>query len=190
MPRERFTSPAQAAGEAAGGEVQRRHHTQLEVEHLLWALLQPVDGILRQVLQRLGIDPRQVEQPLEDVLDNLPSDPSFQPSGQVLAISPRVAAIIQRGEELASQRPELQIDASHLLMAICEETDGISAQILHSLGVTPERLRIVLLDMLAANRTASPPADTPHSADWEQRIEQQLTRIETELAAIRANMDR
>ena len=66
----------------------------------------------------------------------------------------------------------------------------MSAQILQSFGVTPERLRVVLLDLRAAHQAAAPQAATGRSPDWEQRIEQQLTRIETELAAIRSILTR
>src|SRR5262245_40517333 len=52
---DRFTTAAQAAADAANSEVRRRQHIQAEVEHLLWALMQPADGIVQQVLQRLGI---------------------------------------------------------------------------------------------------------------------------------------
>jgi|RhiMetdeSRZDD1v2_1073273.scaffolds.fasta_scaffold314694_2 excisionase family DNA binding protein len=186
MHHERFTAAAQAVAEAAGSEVRTRQHIQMEVEHVLWALLQQPDGILQQVLQRLGIDPHLVAQQLDQALAKLPSDSTLQPSRQMVAISARLAQIIQRAEELASQLPELQIDNSHVFLAICEEVDGVSAQILHSLGVTPERLRVVLLDIHAAHQAAAPPAATHRSTDWEQRIEQQLTRIETELVTIRS----
>ena|SRR6266540_1886954 len=74
----------------------------------------------------------------------------------------------------------------HLLQAICEEADGVSAQILHSFGVTPERLLVVLIDVRTTHHTHAPQAATHGRPDWEQRIEQQLARIETELAAIRS----
>ena len=186
LPFDRFTAAAQAAPQAANSEAHRRQHTQLEVEHVLWALLQPADGIGQQVLQRLGIDPQQVEQQLDQALAKLPSDPTFQHSPHHVSISERVGKLLERAEELANLLPDLQIDTSHMLQAICEETDGASAQILHSFGVTPERLRFVLLDLRAAHPAAAPPTATSHSADWEQRIEQQLTRLETELVTIRS----
>ena len=189
MHHDRFTAAAQAAPEAASSEVRRRHNIQIEVEHLLWALMQPADGIAQQVLQQLGIDPQQVLQQLDQALAKLPSDPNFEHSSQMMAISARVHRIIQRAEELANLLPDLQIDTSHLLQAICEEADGVSAQILQSFGVTPERLQVVLLDIRAAHQAAAPEA-TYGRAEWEQRIEQQLTRIETELAAIRSMLTR
>src|SRR5215213_1359121 len=39
--KERFTAAAQAALEMARTEVITRQHTQTEIEHLLWALMQP-----------------------------------------------------------------------------------------------------------------------------------------------------
>ena len=186
---DRFTAAAQAAAEAAGSEVRRRQHIQIEVEHLLWALLQPADGIVQQVLRQLGIDPRQVEQQLDQALARLPHDPTFQHSPHHMSISERVHRIIQRAEELASLLPDLQIDTSHFLRAICEEPDGVSAQILQSCGVTLERLQVVLLDLRPAPPAAAPQAVYDRT-EWEQRVEQQLTHIETELAALRSLLTR
>jgi excisionase family DNA binding protein len=183
---DRFTPAAQAVADAAGSEVRTRQHIEIDVEHVLWVLVQQPDGIAQVVLKQLGVDPDQLTQQLDQVLAKLPNDPTFPHSANMMAISARVANMIQRAEELASLKPDLQIDTSHLLQAICDEADGVSAQILHSFGVTPDRLRIVLLDVRATQQAAAPQAATHHSPDWEQRIEQQLTRIETELAAIRS----
>jgi excisionase family DNA binding protein len=184
MHADRFTPAAQAAAAAAGNETQTRQHIEMEVEHMLWALVQQPDGIAPLVLRRLGVDPDQLTQSLDQALAALPSDPTFPHSTNMMAISARVAKMIQRAEELASLLPDLQIDTSHLLQAICEEADGVSAQILHSFGITPERLRGALLE--AHVTPSASQAAAPRGADWEQRIEQQLTRIETELAAIRS----
>jgi ATP-dependent Clp protease ATP-binding subunit ClpA len=188
--RDRFTAAVQAATDAANSEVRTRQHTQLEVEHVLWALVQQADGIVPQVLQRLGIDPQPVARQLDQALAKLPNDPTFQHSPHALALSARIPPIIERAEALASLVPDLQIDTSHLLQAICEEADGVSAQILNSFGVTPERLSPVLLDIRATHPAAAPQPAAHRGADWEQRIEQQLTRIETELAAIRSMLTR
>jgi excisionase family DNA binding protein len=183
---DRFTSVAQSIATAAGNEMQTRQHIEIEVEHVLWALVRQPDGIAQVVLKQLGVDPDQLMQQLDQALAKLPKDPTFPHSTNMMAISARVANMIQRAEELASLKPDLQIDTSHLLQAICDEADGVSAQLLHSFGATPERLRAVLLEVRATHPAAAPQAATPRSVDWEQRIEQQLTRIETELAAIRS----
>ena len=187
---DRFTAAAQAIASAAGNEVHTRQHIEIDVEHVLWTLVQQPDGIAQLVLQQLGIDPDQLTQQLDQALVKLPKDPNFPHSPTAVAITARVVKVIQRAEELASLKPDLQIDTSHLLQAICEEADGVSAQLLHSFGITPERLRGVLLKIRDTQPAAAPQAESHRSADWEQRIEQQLTRIETELAAIRSMLSR
>ena len=186
---DRFTPGAQAVAQAAGNEVHGRQHVELEVEHVLWALVQQADIIVQQVLQKLDIDPQQVMQPLDQALAKLPSDPNFEHSPQMLAISARVKKILDRAEELANLLPDLQIDTSHIFQAICEEADGVSGQILQSLGVTPQRLKVVLLDLRVVHQAAAPQSGHGR-AEWEQRIEQQLTHIETELAVIRSIVTR
>jgi excisionase family DNA binding protein len=183
---DRFTPAAQAAFAAANSEVRTRQHIELEVEHVLWALVQQADGIAQRMLQQLGIDPDQLTQQLDQALAKLPSDTTFQHSPHTLAVSARIAQVIEHAEELASQLPDLQIDTSHLLQAICDEADGVSAQLLHSFGVMPERLWVVLIDMRTRHEAAALQASAHGRSAWEQRIEQQLARIETELAAIRS----
>jgi excisionase family DNA binding protein len=183
---DRFTAAAQAAFAAANSEVRTRQHLQLDVEHMLWALVQQADGITPRVLQHLGIDPQQVRQQLDHALANLPNDPTFQHSPYTLAVATRIPTVIERAEELASQLPDLQIDTTHVLQAICEEVGGVSAQILRSCGITPERLRVVLIDIRTTYDAPAPQATAYGRAGWEQRIEQQLARIETELAVIRS----
>jgi excisionase family DNA binding protein len=183
---DRFTAAAQAAFSDANSQVRTRQHLQLEVEHLLWALVQQADGSAQRAFQHLRIDPDQITQQLEQALAKLPNAPTFQHSPHSLAISARLPKVIERAEELASQLPDLQINTSHLLQAICEEPDGVSARILHSFGLTPQRLWIVLLDVQATHHTAAPQAAAHGQTNWEQRIEQHLARIETELTAIRS----
>jgi hypothetical protein len=48
----------------------------------------------------------------------------------------------------------------------------------------------VLIDVRASHHAPAPQAATHGRPDWEQRIEQQLTRIETELGAIRSILTR
>ena len=192
LPVDRFTAAAQAAPVGMMNEVSTRHHTQAEVEHLALTLVQQ-DAIVQLALKQLGVDPQAVAQQVDQALAALPNDPNFQHSPERLAISPRVTNVLKRAEELASLLPDLQIDSSHIFQAICEEADGVSAKILQSFGVTPERLRVALSEMPITHQAAAvaAPNEAAHArAEWEQRIEQQLTRIETELAAIRPMLTR
>lgn len=184
-PIEQFTAAAQAALEEAGTLVRARHHARLDVEHLLWALLRQPDGIARRAFQQLHVDPDEVAQRIETELSALPGDTDYRQSTQALAISARVPQVIKRAEDLANRIPDLQIDCNHLLVAICEEASGIAAETLRSFAIMPERLEVVLIDLLAVQH--SQPAqqrEQGHDA-WANSIEQRLTHLEAEFASLR-----
>lgn len=53
---ERFTERAQDAIARAQEILQQLQHTQLDTEHLLLALLEQPEGLVPQILQKLGVD--------------------------------------------------------------------------------------------------------------------------------------
>jgi excisionase family DNA binding protein len=189
-PIEQFTAAAQAAFEEAGTLVRARHHARLDVEHLLCALLRQPDGIARQAFQQLRIDPDQVVQQIETELSSLPSDTNYRKSTRALAVSPRIVQVIKRAEEFANRLPDLQIDSTHLLVAICEEAGEATAEILRSFAMTPERLEVVLIDLQAAQH-GQPAQQAEQGRDaWAYAIEQRLIHLETEFTALRALLTR
>ena len=68
MDMNRLTEKAQAAIAAAQRDAEQRHNTQLEPEHLLAALVKQESGVVRAVLEKLGVPPRELDQRLETIL--------------------------------------------------------------------------------------------------------------------------
>jgi len=62
MDHEKFTIKAQEALDSATNIAQRNDHSQIETEHLLKALLEQEDGIVRPVIERVGANPAQLLQ--------------------------------------------------------------------------------------------------------------------------------
>ena len=54
---EKFTLKAQEALQEAKSIAERKHHQQIDVEHLLSALLGQKEGIVIPILQKLGANP-------------------------------------------------------------------------------------------------------------------------------------
>ena len=53
----KLTEKAQEAVVAAQDLARDMNHTQIDVEHLLYVLLDQADGVAPQILQKLGADP-------------------------------------------------------------------------------------------------------------------------------------
>ena len=68
----RFTEKSQEAVVRAQHIAEELNHSQVEPEHLFAALLQQDEGVVPQVLQRLGANPRDLLQQVQTELDHQP----------------------------------------------------------------------------------------------------------------------
>jgi len=69
---EKFTLKAQEALQEAKGIAERKNHQQIDVEHLLLALLMQKEGIVVPILQKLGASPDLITSQLEEELNRIP----------------------------------------------------------------------------------------------------------------------
>src|SRR3972149_11710240 len=69
---DKFTLKAQEALQEAKSIAERKHHQQIDVEHLLSALLAQKDGIVIPILQKLGANPDLIHSQLENELNRIP----------------------------------------------------------------------------------------------------------------------
>src|SRR5437588_3624661 len=65
----KLTEKAQEAVVAAQHETGQRHHTQLEPEHLLSALISQEAGVVPAVLDKLGVAPARVAERVHAILN-------------------------------------------------------------------------------------------------------------------------
>lgn len=79
----RFTERMQEALQAAQSKATRLNHQQLDVEHLLAALLEQEDGLAGAVLVKTGAAPDLLSQRLDNELGRMPSVTGSGSSDQV-----------------------------------------------------------------------------------------------------------
>src|SRR5262249_44709551 len=65
---DKFTQKAQEAFATAQDDAQSRSHSQMEPEHLLLALLRQDEGVVPQIVQRIGARPEALSAELERML--------------------------------------------------------------------------------------------------------------------------
>ena len=87
---DRFTERAQDAATRAYEILQRYGHNQLDNEHLLLALLEQPDGVVPQLIERLGADPGGLRSRLDDHLRTAPKANIYGGgTGQVFGVDRR-----------------------------------------------------------------------------------------------------
>src|SRR5512136_3118633 len=147
---EKFTLKAQEAFQEAKAIAERKNHQQIDVEHLLLALLQQKEGIVIPILQKLGANIDLITSQLEGELNRIPKVTGGG-AGQVY-LSSRVNEIFNSAWKEAERLMDEYLSTEHLLIAITDEKKGTASQILQRNGVTKDAIFRVLQEIRGPHR--------------------------------------
>ena len=147
---ERFTERAQDAAMRAYEILQRYGHIQVDVEHLLLALLEQPEGMVSQILEKMSVDVEQMKKRLDSILNATPKAAAgtynFGAPGQVF-ITPRVKFAFDRAQEEANQLKDEYVSTEHIFLGILGEKNSPTARILIEAQVTKPKVQEVLAEM-------------------------------------------
>jgi len=147
---EKFTLKAQEALQEAKSIAERKHHQQIDVEHLLLALLGQKEGIVIPILQKLGANTDLIVSQLENDLNRIPQV-TGRGVGQVY-LSSRLNEIFNIAGKEAERLADEYLSAEHLLIAIADEKQGTAFQTLQRNGVTKDAIFRVLQEIRGPHR--------------------------------------
>jgi ATP-dependent Clp protease ATP-binding subunit ClpB len=132
---DKLTIKAQEALEAAGGIASEADAATVEPEHLLKALLDQADGIVRPILLKVGADPVALDAAIDGALAAAPSV-----SGAVQAgVGPRLNTVLSAAFKSAEKMKDAYVSSEHLLMALTADK-GEAGRILDRAGATEARV--------------------------------------------------
>jgi len=174
---DRFTERAQDAAQRAVEIMARYGHTQVDIEHILMALLEQPEGVIPQILERLGVDVAQIQQRVDDVLRASPKAGIYGSGGvgQVF-ITPRVKRILDLANDEANRLKDDYISTEHLFLAIASERNTPVARILRESGVTKDRVYDAIKDVRGGQRV------TDRRAETRYRLLEKFSRDLTQMA--------
>jgi len=156
---DKFTLRAQEAIQSAIELAERNTHQQVEPEHLLVAMLEQPEGIVRPILGKLGANVAVV---LNDTQAAVARFPRVQGGQQYF--SPRTNQIFTASQKQADKMQDEFISTEHLLLALVEEKDGDSGKILRQHGVNKDDLVKVIEQMRGGSRITDQNAEQNYQA--------------------------
>ena len=159
MKQERFTEQAQEALAASQQILMQYRHTQWDVEHVLLALLQQEQGLVRSIVAELGVDVEVVGQQVEGVLQ---AAPGVAQQGAQIYPTPRINALLMAADAESRRLRDEYIGTEHLFVAIVGEEKGDAAQILHHLGIDKEKVYAVLQKLRGGHRVTDARAESKY----------------------------
>src|SRR5256714_2532856 len=132
---DKLTLRGQEAVQAAIELAERNQNQQVEPEHILCAMLDQAEGIVRPLLGKLGANIQVVKNDCEAAVARLP-----RVQGGQQYLSPRLNQIFTAAEKQAEKMQDEYISTEHLLLAITDEKDGAAGKLLRQHGVNRDDL--------------------------------------------------
>jgi len=157
----KFTEKAQEAIFEAQGLATQYNHSQIDPEHLLLSLLQQSDGVVPQIVQKLGGSPQTLQQRLES---DLAARPKVYGATAQVGLSRALQEVLQAAEREAGQMRDDYVSTEHLLMALTEPRAGQVAQFLAAFGITKDAILRALTTIRGSQRVTTPTPESTYQA--------------------------
>jgi ATP-dependent Clp protease ATP-binding subunit ClpB len=159
----RFTEKAQEAVRAAQTLATRYSNQQIEVEHLLHALLHQEGGLVPSILARAGVNVEPLKAAVEREINKMPKVTG--PSGPVdqVYITARLNKVFVAAEDEAKKLKDEYVSVEHLLLAIIED-GGPATRALVTAGATRDRIEKALMEVRGHQRVTSQNPEATYEA--------------------------
>ncbi|TYO94727.1 ATP-dependent chaperone ClpB [Desulfallas thermosapovorans] len=171
----RYTQKSREALGAAQQLAAARHHQEVTGKHLLAALLAQEGGMVPRFVEHAGVSPVSLTGQVETLLKKIPVVTGYEGS---LHLGGGLARVLARAEQEARDMKDDYISVEHLLLALLEEGEPETRDVLRKSGLT----RDVLLNSLRAVRgnqrvTGENPEETYEALE---RYGRDLTKLASE----------
>ncbi|NTV48046.1 MAG: ATP-dependent chaperone ClpB [Geobacteraceae bacterium] len=161
----KLTQKSQEAFTEAQNKAVSFGHVEVDVEHLLWALLDQHDGLVSRLLQRMDIRPEMVKNEVLAELDRIPrvSGPGVE-AGKIY-VSQRLNRILVAAENEAKRLKDEYVSVEHLFMAMLAEGEKTpSGRILKQAEISHERFLKTLTEVRGSQRVQSANPEATYEA--------------------------
>ncbi len=167
---DRLTIRGQEAVQEAIGAAEKNENQQVEPEHILSAMLEQKEGVVRPIFGKIGANIPAIASELEAAVAKFP-----KVSGGQQYFSTRTNTVFQEAQKEAEKLQDEYISTEHLLLTIANEKDGDAGRILRSNGVTHDDLEKVVTDMRGGSRITDQNAEENFQAL--EKYAQDLTEL-------------
>ncbi len=132
-----FTPGARWTLELARQEAPRLHHNFVGTEHVLLGLLTLEEGVVPNVLKKMGLNREAVRRQIGNWVSAFPVGKA---SG-CIPYTPRVRKSLRLAAREAKVFRNAPVGAEHILLGLILEGDGVAGRVLRDFGLTPELTR-------------------------------------------------
>ncbi|MGA7733655.1 MAG: ATP-dependent chaperone ClpB [Chloroflexia bacterium] len=158
---QKYTEKAQEAVLTARQIAEDNNHNQIEPIHLLAALAEQPEGVVPQLLTRMGVDVGTLMSRVRAELDKI----AKVYGGTQAYLSGALNDVAKRAESTASSMKDEYVSTEHLLLALADDADKSPAgKLLRELGVTRDKILSALTGIRGNQRVTDPNPEGKYAA--------------------------
>jgi ATP-dependent Clp protease ATP-binding subunit ClpC len=157
---DRFTEMAQDAMMRASEILERYHHNQMDTEHLLMALLEQEEGVVPQIIERLGVDVEQLKRRLDYELKSSARVSVYGGGVGQVFITPRLKRVLDIANQEAKRLKDDYVSTEHIFLGIASERNTPTARILSDYRITKGKIYKAIEEVRGGHKVTSPRAES------------------------------
>ncbi|MGZ3610212.1 MAG: ATP-dependent chaperone ClpB [Ktedonobacteraceae bacterium] len=157
---EQFTEKARQAVSEANELAKQYNNSQIEVEHLLSALISQEGGVVQQVIQKVGGNPAITQRQVTEDIERLPR----AYGGSEPSISSRLRKLLEAAWKEMNNFHDEYLSVEHMLLAMFDIGDGSAQRILKATGLTRDVVLKALTSIRGAQRVTDQNPEVKYQA--------------------------
>lgn len=138
----RFTERAQKVLALSQEEAVRLGHNNIGTEHILLGLVSEGEGIAAKALHAIGLGPDKIREEVESLIGK------GNHVSQSIHYTPRAKKVIELSMDEARKLGHSYVGTEHILLGLIREGEGVAARVLNNLGVSLNKARQQVLQLL------------------------------------------
>src|ERR1700724_1241233 len=159
----RFTEKLQEAVRAAQSLATTQGNQQVDIEHLMLALLEQPGGLAPSILNKADVKVDTLRTRFQQEVDRLPKVSGGSGGPDQVYVTTRLTKLLTQGEEEAKRLKDEFTSIEHVLLPATDDS-GPAGKILREFGVTRERLMRALQEVRGSQRVTSQNPETTYEA--------------------------
>jgi ATP-dependent Clp protease ATP-binding subunit ClpB len=158
---DKLTQKAQDALQQSQAAAEKSQSQIILPLHLLAALAEENEGVVRPVLEKCGVNPEALLSEIRRALDQVPKAVPSQPG---MYLSPPLNEVLERAFTEAERFKDDFVSTEHLLLALSEQRRDPAGRLLDRAGATHEALLKGILAVRGSQRVTDPNPETKYQA--------------------------
>ena len=163
MNAQKFTQKSLEAIQAAQSLTVENSNQQIEEQHLAAALCGAEEGLIPQLIKKIGVDPATFRSAIDSSVAKLPKVSGVRESGKIY-VSPDVDRVLNESEKTAAAMKDEFVSVEHIFMAILDHPNAEMKRIFSEFGIKKDGFLKVLQTVRGSKRVTSDDPESTYDA--------------------------